>query len=550
MEHEPLWKTRLKVLGKILFALIFVTLCILTGLIAARGQAVLSANVDLNRTNANNAETMLTPSNVHSGTFKLLGNYAVDGYIFSQPLYVPGITTSGATRNLVIVVTLNNSVYAFDAANPGGTPVWSNLHFATTYTGYPAVGTPLYSQGLGCLSTPVADVVNLKLYVVCDTSTPNWVLRQLNLTTGATLQTVTISGQVVGTGDTGSIGGVSPPGVPDTTSGPNLLFYPQYEFQRAGLALSADLSTVYIGFGGLDDSRPYHGWLMAYATSNLSQIGIWCSTNNSWGGAIWMSGGAPAIDSAGNVYVTTGNGYRTADPTAVDNAVMQLSANLSVGAAYFPPDEAADDSDDADQASNRFLLIPGSGLGVAAGKDFNVYVLTLSTMSLSQASFKTNAGGSPGSASGSYGMAFLNNTLFLPVTSGGIYGFAYSSGAFNTTPTTQSNSYGFPGPAQMLGSSNSGSNGVLWAVTCASGTHNAIEQGIVRAINPSTLAEYWNSNASGSDTLGHITKFAAPLVAGGKVFVSTQDSKVQIYGLVSSGTVRGATTVRGHSVIR
>jgi hypothetical protein len=547
---EPLWKTRLKVLAKVLFSVLFLIACILVGVISARGQAVLSANVDLNRTNANNAETMLTPSNVHSGTFKLLGNFAVDGYIFSQPLYVPAVTTSGATHNLVIVVTLNNSVYAFDAANPGGSPVWSNLHFATTYTGYPAVGTPLYSQGLGCLSTPVADTVNNKLYVVCDTSTPNWVLRQLNLSTGATLQTATISGQVVGTGDTGQIGGVSPPGVPDTTSGANLLFFPQYEFQRAGLALSADLSTIYIGFGGLDDSRPYHGWLMAYATSNLAQTGIWCSTNNSWGGAVWMSGGAPAIDSLGNVYVTTGNGYKAGDVTAVDNAAVQFNANLTVGAAFFPPDEGTDDSDDADQASNRFLLIPGSGLGVAAGKDFNVFVLTLSTMQLSQSAFQTDSSGSPGSASGSYGMAFLNNTLYLPITSGGIYAFAYSGGSFNTTPTTQSNSYGFPGPAQMMGSSNSGSSGILWAVTCASGTHNAIELGIVHAINPSTLAEYWNSNASGSDTLGHITKFAAPLVAGGKVFVSTQDSKVQIYGLVSSGTVRGLTTTRGASVIR
>ena len=121
---EPLWKTRLKVLAKVLFSVLFLIACILVGVISARGQAVLSANVDLNRTNANNAETMLTPSNVHSGTFKLLGNFAVDGYIFSQPLYVPAVTTSGATHNLVIVVTLNNSVYAFDAANPGGSPVW------------------------------------------------------------------------------------------------------------------------------------------------------------------------------------------------------------------------------------------------------------------------------------------------------------------------------------------------------------------------------------------------------------------------------------------
>lgn len=514
-------------------------------------QSIPTANVDLNRTNANPNEVRLTPSIVTSPSFGLRGSYAVDGEIFAQPLYVPQIATSGKTHNLVIIATLNNSVYAFDADLPGSSPVWSNLAFATPFTGYPVNEGGLYSAGLGCLSTPVADPANLRLYVVCDSvvgSTPNWIIRQLNLSTGATLQTATISGQVVGTGDTGQTGGDAAPGPPDTTSGSNLLFYPKYEFQRAGLALSPDLSTVYVGFGGLNDNRPYHGWLMAYATSTLSQTAIWCASPNSWGGAVWMSGGAPAIDSSGNVYVTTGNGYKTGDPAAVDNAAVRFPANLSAPTASYPSDEAADDSDDADQAANRFLLIPGTGLGVAAGKDFNVYVLTLASMTLSQAAFQTSSA-SPGSSSGSYGMAFLNNTLYLPITSGGIYAFGYSGGSFNTTPTTQSNSYGFPGPAQMLGSSNGASNGILWVVTCASGTHTTVQQGILRAINPSTLAEYWNSSTSGKDTLGTISKFAAPVVANGRVFVATQDSQVQVYGLVNASELRGVTTLRGVTVI-
>jgi hypothetical protein len=516
-------------------------------------QSVPTANVDLNRTNANLSESQLTSATITGPRFGLKGAYAVDGPVFAQPLFVSGITISGKSRDLVIVATMSNSVYAFDGNVPSTSPIWSNLRFATAYTSFPEQEGGFYGAGLGCLSTPVVDAANLKLYVVCGSvsgTTPNWIIRQLNLTTGATLQTATISGQVVGTGDTGVSGcdGFGPT-ASDTTSGANLLFFPKYEFQRAGLALSPDSSTVYVGFGGFNDTRPYHGWLMAYATSSLSQTAIWNSTPNSWGGALWMSGGAPAIDSSGNVYVTTGNGCRVNDPGAITNAAVRLPANLSSATTFFPSDEATDDTDDADQAANRFLLIPGTGLGVAAGKDFNVYTLTLSSMTLSQAAFVTS-NGSPGASSGSYGMAFLNNTLFLPITSGGIYAFSFSGSAFNTTPTTQSNSYGFPGPAQMMGSINGTSNGILWAVTCASGTHTTVQQGILRAINPATLAEYWNSSTSGHDTLGNMTKFAAPTVANGKVFVATQDNKVQVYGLGFTSQIRGVTTTRGNAVIR
>ena len=149
-----------------------------------------TANMDLNRTNANTSETILTPSGLAVGKFGLLGNYPVDGYMLTQPLLTPLLYTGGATHDLLILVTLNNSVYAYDANVISATPVWSNRTFATPYTGYPVSESTLYSQGIGCISTPVADVVNLKLYVVCDTvsgSTPNWVIRQLDLTTGTTL---------------------------------------------------------------------------------------------------------------------------------------------------------------------------------------------------------------------------------------------------------------------------------------------------------------------------------------------------------------------------
>jgi hypothetical protein len=499
-------------------------------------QSIPTANVDLNRTNANTAETTLTPANLSAGKVGLIGSYSVDGYIFAQPLFVPGITTSGKTHDLVIVATLNNSVYAFDASNPGSAPVWSNLTFASSYANYPVTEAILYSQSIGCMSTPVADTANLKLYIVCDTvvsTTPNWVIRQLDLTTGATLLTTTIAGQVVGTGD---------PNGGDPTSGPNLLFYPRYNFQRAGLALANN--TVYVAFGGVDDARPFHGWLMGYSTSSLAQTGIWCSTPNGFGGAPWMAGGAPAVDSGGNVYIVTGNG--TYDGvTAYSESVVQFAPNVTLSNWFVNPNQSNDTTVDADFGANRFLLIPGTSLGVAAGKDFNVYLINTAAMAQVQ-TFQTNGAGTPSGGSGSYGMTFLNNTLYLPITSGSIYAFAFSGSSFNTTPVLQANGYAFPGPAQMMGSINGTSNGILWAVTVAASTKVTVRPGVLRAINPVTLAEYWNSGTS----LGNMIKFAAPSVVGGKIFVATPDLKLQVFGLLSSSVMRGQATLRGQALIQ
>jgi hypothetical protein len=59
--------------------------------------AVLTGQYDINRTAANLAETILTPSNVNTSQFGLLFSRAVDGYIYAQPLYIPGVIVPPST---------------------------------------------------------------------------------------------------------------------------------------------------------------------------------------------------------------------------------------------------------------------------------------------------------------------------------------------------------------------------------------------------------------------------------------------------------------------
>ena len=72
------------------------------------------------RTGQNLAESLLTPSTVTPSQFGLLFTDAIDAAAYAQPLYVPNVSIPGqGTHNVVYVATENDSVYAFDADNPG-----------------------------------------------------------------------------------------------------------------------------------------------------------------------------------------------------------------------------------------------------------------------------------------------------------------------------------------------------------------------------------------------------------------------------------------------
>lgn len=62
------------------------------------------------RTGAYTTETILTPANVNLSTFGKLFSYSVDGRIYAQPLYVPGVAISGkGTHNVVYIAMLPNT---------------------------------------------------------------------------------------------------------------------------------------------------------------------------------------------------------------------------------------------------------------------------------------------------------------------------------------------------------------------------------------------------------------------------------------------------------
>src|SRR4051812_46345247 len=86
------------------------------------------------RSGLNNQEVALTPSTVNTTSFKKLFTRSVDGQIYAQPLYVANVVIGSTTRNVVIVATEHDSVYAFDADGKTSTYLWKKSFLSSGVT--------------------------------------------------------------------------------------------------------------------------------------------------------------------------------------------------------------------------------------------------------------------------------------------------------------------------------------------------------------------------------------------------------------------------------
>lgn len=121
--------------------------------------AVTTRSYDSARTGWNQKETTLNPANVNPNTFHKVGELRVDDKIEASPLFVTGASTTSGLRDLVIVATTNNTVYAFHANS--NALVWAK------YLGSPVEGLkPAIYDKWGITATPVIDPDTNTLYVV------------------------------------------------------------------------------------------------------------------------------------------------------------------------------------------------------------------------------------------------------------------------------------------------------------------------------------------------------------------------------------------------
>src|SRR2546423_14172462 len=131
--------------------------------------SVLTQHNDSARSGANLHEVKLKVSDIDVNRFGLLCSRAVEGLIYAQPLYVPGVNIGGRATNLVIVARMKNWVYAFDGddTTPSATFLWRRRVHPHPVPAH-VYGSQYndISGTIGILGTPVADPATQTVYVV------------------------------------------------------------------------------------------------------------------------------------------------------------------------------------------------------------------------------------------------------------------------------------------------------------------------------------------------------------------------------------------------
>jgi outer membrane protein assembly factor BamB len=486
---------------------------------------------DTSRSGQNVSESVLTTSNVAASSFGLVRFLATDGMVDAQPLYLSQLEVQGATHDVVFVATENDSVYAFDANS--GAVLWRVSLLGSGEAPSDPIGCHQITPQIGITSTPVIDRAagaHGTLYAVAMSKRAGSYfqrLHALDVTTGAE-----VAGSPV------SIAASMP------NAGSGAPFVPQQYAERAALLLSH--GTIYTSFTSHCDSRPYSGWVIAFNEQTLAQSAVFNAAPNSKGGpAIWMAGGGPAADAAGNVYLLTANGTfeTTLTPAGFPvqsdygNSFLKLDGTTLQVLDYFTMYNAVAESHaDADLGSGGIMLLPDltdaanvtRHLAVGAGKDGNLYVVNRDSMG------KFNAASNRiwQELDGALGQgirstpAYFNHTVYYGPSGGPVTAFAIHD-AMLTVASAATRSFTYPGSAISV-SANGTSNAIVWA-------HENSTPAVLHAYDAQDLThELYNSSqaSNGRDQFGPGNKFITPVVADGRVLIGTQ-SGVAVFGLLN-----------------
>ena len=427
------------------------------------------------RIGANPHESILTPSNVNAGDFGKLFTVHLDGDVYAQPLYVPKVAVpSQGIHNTIYVATENNTIYAIDADDPKGLILWSaHLGQALSFKDVPKGFCTVIAPVLGITGTPVIEASTHTLYVVARTfenSRQEYQLHALDISTGEERpgSPVVISASIPGTGD-GSRNG-------------KIIFDPNEQLQRTGLALVA--GKVHIGFGSNCDYGNYHGWLLAYDASTLRQTAAIVTTPNASRGGIWESGAAPGADEEGNLFIVTGDGTFDAKSGGSDYGDTFLKLSLHADNRwevldYFTPfDQARMDDLNDDLGSSGTVLLPDQPgphphLLVSAAKSGTIYVLDRDNMGHFRGendaqTVQTLRGALPKiDSTAAYWEGTHGRWVYISGVGGPLQQYSLNGGKLSSRPEFQSEElFGYPGSTPSVSAAGK-SNGIVWVVGTA-----------------------------------------------------------------------------------
>lgn len=587
---------------------------------------VLTQHDDNQRTGWYHPEPNLTPSTVSSLAERFC--WLVDGKLFAQPLFVHGLSVNGATKDVLFAATTNNSVYAFDVANPGtmrpgtttydcpqvidaelaGNRIWktdaTTLGAPTTAENVTGGNLPPDDpHAMGILSTPVIDRASGTLFAVARTSlagngpcvTPhdtsdmtgeNCVFRlfALDLVTGkpkAGRGPVVIAPTWRG----GGLDGKHDFALRDMAN---------TQYQRPALLLAG--GTVYVAFGSASydgSCHETHGWIVGYDATTLAQKSVFVSSPKWSGSGIWMGGNGPAADeSSASIFFATANGPEpsklatscapdhairtrapdggvaylkgpTVDfdaPLTDEDSIVQISASgtgqLASQHHFSPAGFDCRNTNDGDLGSGGVVLVPGTSLLVAGGKDGFLHLLSRATLteldakrvgpadSMFPCISAQEIAGAPvvwGMPSGSGSVP----VVFVWPNAGTLQAFKVDTAAGKLVPLVPPQPFpsipldGTSGALTISSADGTPGTGILWA-SVRQGGATKFGNGAHRlyAFDATTLAQLRQFDFSDG-----WSKFTPPTVANGRVYLSSFESVINAAGTGGDGVHYGRIRV-------
>ena len=541
---------------------------------------VLTYHNDNARTGQNLSEVNLTLANVNPSQFGKLFSYPVDGYVYTQPLYMPNLPIPGqGIRNVVFVATQHDSVYAFDADGNAPGQLWTKS-FINPPAGITPVPQPNVLNAdivpeIGITGTPVIDPASGTLYVVAKTKEvttsgePHFVqrLHALDVTNGAEKfgGPATIGDTIFNPPPEAYVNttNISVPGTGLGSEGGQIKFNALRQNQRPGLVLAGN--RVYVAWASHGDTPPYHGWVVGFNKTTLAPETMFNLTPNGKNGGIWMSGGAPAVDDSGNMYLSVGNGTFALTPTdtcgewqfvdghsppcnpGYGDSVLRLSTTgaLSVADFFTPFNQAELERNDQDLGSAGVLLLPGQPGGhphmlVTSGKGAGkVYLIDRDNMGgFNPASDNVVQVLPPGTVvGGSFDTPAYFNTgtrqfIYYQGLDDVLKAFELVNGMLSQNPVSRGSPvFGFPGATPSI-SANGTSNAIAWAINVNPlfGGRPAVLFAYDATATPTLTTLYSTDLVGARDQLDVGVKFIVPTVANGKVYVGTQTA-LDVLGL-------------------
>jgi hypothetical protein len=393
----------------------------------------------------------------------------LDGKVYAEPLALGG---------LVFAATENDTVYALDEG--AGTVRWSR-HLGTP-ANHSQVASPCGNiDPIGITGTPVIDPAAGVLYAAGLVQSPfEYQLWSLRISDGALLGTRHL-----------------------TPSGLD----PAHQQERGALILGG--GNVYVPFGGwAGDCTPYHPWVVGVPTAGGPLLTYQPQTGNQQGGGIWAPSGA-AMDSAGDLYAETGNGFTSGSspcPTQWDHGdgVVKLSASLQEQSFFAPSNWCALNGTDQDLGSVAPLLLP-DGTVFASGKSGDGWLLDSASLGgIGAPLFQAHIDNCRSTNSVFGGFAYQAPFVYVPCDGVGLkalridsanhsFSLAWSAGGFS------------PGPPIVAG-------GLVWSASRGGGSLSGFDQA--------------TGQLKIQVSVGSASRFVTPTSADGWIFVPT-DAGVQ-----------------------